>query len=91
MTHGSDSSKQNYIPVAVNCSEDKQIEVEEDHTSNTGPSAPTSEQETFSNDEPAASSTMVENKENVCAGNLDLLVQDAVKDLLNIIHIVSTI
>jgi hypothetical protein len=57
--------------------------------SDTGPSALRSEQETFSNEEPTASSTVEEYKENVYAGNLDLLVQDAVKDLLNIVHIVS--
>lgn len=75
--------------VPVNCRENKQIVVEENHTSNTGPSAPRNDQETFASEEPTASSTTDENKENVCAGNLDLLVQDAVKDLLNIVHIVS--
>jgi hypothetical protein len=89
MTHGNENFKQNHKPPTVNRREDKQIVVEENHTSNTGPSAPTGDQETFSSEEPTASSTMEENKENVYAGNLDLLVQDAVKDLLNIVHIVS--
>jgi hypothetical protein len=89
MTHGTGNSKQNCKPLTVNCRENKQIVVEENHTSNTGPAAPRNDQETFCTKEPAASGTMEENKENVYAGNLDLLVQDAVKDLLNIVHIVS--
>jgi hypothetical protein len=89
MTHGSESSKHNCRSQAINCRTNKQIVVEGNCTSNTGPSAPKSEQENLSKEEYPASGTVEENKENVCSGNLDLLVQEAVKDLLNIVHIVS--
>ncbi|PNF32049.1 hypothetical protein B7P43_G05730 [Cryptotermes secundus] len=87
MTHGNENFKQNRKPPTVNYGENKMIVVEENHTSNTGPSAPRSDQEIFASEEHTASSSPEEDKENVCAGNLDLLVQDAVKDLLNIVHI----
>jgi hypothetical protein len=54
------------------------------------PSAPGSEQETLPNEQLACSNPVEENKENVCVGNSDQLVQQAIKDLLNIVHIVST-
>lgn len=87
MTHSNENSKQNCKPPTVNFREKKQIVVKENHTSNTGPAAPRSDQEIISSKEPTASGTMEENKENICGGNLDLLVQDAVKDLLSIVHI----
>jgi hypothetical protein len=63
--------------------------MEEKHTSDTASSQPRSEQENISTEESTTSGITDENKENVCAGNLDVLVEDAVKDLLNIVHVVS--
>jgi hypothetical protein len=79
ITHGGETRKRSCKPPAVNCRENKQTEVKGNYASDTEPSALRSEQE-----EPVE-----ENKENVCAGNLDLIVQDAVNDLLNIVRIVS--
>jgi hypothetical protein len=91
MAHGTASSGQNSIPEAVNYRKSKQKDVQENHTSNSEPYVLTqrSEQEAFPKEEPACSSPAEENKENTCVGNSDLLVQDAVKDLLNIVNIVS--
>jgi hypothetical protein len=53
------------LGVAVNYRENKQTRLKGNYASDTGSSAPRSEQETFSNEEPTASSTVEKNKVNV--------------------------
>jgi hypothetical protein len=89
MAHNPANCRKSCKPQAVN-RKNKEREVQENHTSGTLPSAAGTEQETLPNEQPAYSNPVEENKENACVGKSDQLVQDAIKDLLNIIHIVST-
>jgi hypothetical protein len=80
---------QNHEP-EVNYRVSKQIKAKENYASSNELSLSRSEQETCSYEEHTGTSAAEENKENTCVRHPDLLVQDAVKDLLNIIHLVSS-
>ncbi|XP_021940377.1 uncharacterized protein LOC110840019 isoform X2 [Zootermopsis nevadensis] len=79
IANDSANSRQHYKPGAVK-GENKEKMVRQSCISNAEPPAP-------GNERPACSNLMEDNKENVRVGNSDQLVEDAIKDLLNIVRI----